>query len=100
MGAETWVDIAAESHFPIQNLPYGVFTTAADTKPRIGVAIGAEILDLKAASKVPLIAKTKAAQEGALHQACLPPAQLSLLEDFRIRGLQTQQARTCWNRKP
>ena len=68
MGANTWVDVAAESHFPLQNLPYGVFSTEADEKARIGVAIGAEILDLKAACKLPLIAKTKAAQEGALQQ--------------------------------
>lgn len=31
--------------FPIQNLPYGVFSTAVST-PRIGVAFGDEVLDL------------------------------------------------------
>jgi fumarylacetoacetase len=33
-------------HFPIQNLPYGVFSTAANPAPRAGVAIGDQILDL------------------------------------------------------
>ncbi|KAJ8965386.1 hypothetical protein NQ317_006460 [Molorchus minor] len=33
--------------FPIENLPYGVFSTSANPTPRIGVAIGDSILDLK-----------------------------------------------------
>ena len=35
----------AGSPFPIQNLPYGVFATAG-SPPRVGVAIGAQVLDL------------------------------------------------------
>ncbi len=42
------VDVPAGSDFPIQNLPYGVFSQAGK-EPRIGVAIGDEILDLAAA---------------------------------------------------
>jgi fumarylacetoacetase len=41
---------APESDFPIQNLPFGVFRPAADLPPRIGVAIGDQILDLAAAA--------------------------------------------------
>ncbi|MGI9666935.1 MAG: fumarylacetoacetase [Acidimicrobiia bacterium] len=40
----SWVDVPAGSDFPIQNLPYGVFTDAAGT--RCGVAIGEAVLDL------------------------------------------------------
>ncbi|CAG2100739.1 unnamed protein product [Medioppia subpectinata] len=36
----------ADNHFPIQNLPYGVFSTKTNTSPRPGVAIGDYILDL------------------------------------------------------
>jgi fumarylacetoacetase len=36
----SFVPVAPDSHFPIQNLPYGVFTTPANYTPRIGVAIG------------------------------------------------------------
>ncbi|MFG1465676.1 fumarylacetoacetase [Xanthobacter sp. DSM 24535] len=36
--------------FPIQNLPFGVFSTVADPRPRIGVAIGDRVFDLKRAS--------------------------------------------------
>jgi fumarylacetoacetase len=42
----SFVDVPAGSDFPIENLPYGVFTTAANNKKRIGVAIGEKILDL------------------------------------------------------
>lgn len=42
---KSWVASAQGSIFPIQNLPYGIFSTAHKT-PRIGVAIGDKILDL------------------------------------------------------
>lgn len=44
---KAFFDIPAESHFPIQNLPYGVFRPDAKHEPRIGVAIGDFVLDLK-----------------------------------------------------
>jgi fumarylacetoacetase len=40
------VPIEPESHFPIQNLPYGVFRRRTDEAPRVGVAIGDFVLDL------------------------------------------------------
>ena len=42
----SFIDVAANSDFPIQNLPYGVFSTAAYPAPRVGVAIGDHVLDL------------------------------------------------------
>jgi len=42
---KSWVEVAKDSDFPIQNLPYGIFSTA-DKSPRAGVAIGDYILDL------------------------------------------------------
>ena len=41
-----FIPIDAASDFPIQNLPYGVFSTAALPAPRVGVAIGDYVLDL------------------------------------------------------
>jgi fumarylacetoacetase len=41
--------------FPIQNLPLGIFATTADPTPRIGVAIGDRIFDLKRASHLELL---------------------------------------------
>jgi fumarylacetoacetase len=43
----SWVDVAPESHFPIQNLPYGVFwRKSGGTVRTVGVAIGDWVLDL------------------------------------------------------
>ena len=42
----SFIPISENSHFPIQNLPYGVFRPRAGGKPRIGTAIGDMILDL------------------------------------------------------
>ena len=41
----SWVPVAPESHFPIQNLPYGIFSTRDGRPARVGVAIGEFILD-------------------------------------------------------
>lgn len=52
MPLESYIPYSAESHFPIENLPYGVFSTANDPIRRIGVAIGDKILDLKHSQNV------------------------------------------------
>ena len=44
---KSWVFVPENSDFPIQNLPFGVFRTESQL-PRVGVAIGDKILDLKA----------------------------------------------------
>ncbi len=44
---KSWVNIPKNSDFPIQNLPFGIFRQDNNT-PRVGVAIGDKILDLKA----------------------------------------------------
>jgi fumarylacetoacetase len=44
---QSWVAVPDGSPFPIQNLPYGVFSTA-NAGRRVGVAIGDQILDLQA----------------------------------------------------
>jgi fumarylacetoacetase len=42
----SFVDVEPTSDFPIQNLPYGVFSTKDGLAPRVGVAIGDYVLDL------------------------------------------------------
>ncbi len=44
--AGSFVDVAADSHFSLHNLPYGIFATADRPQPRAGVAIGQSVLDL------------------------------------------------------
>jgi fumarylacetoacetase len=41
----SFVEVDPTSDFPIQNLPYGVFSSAGSA-PRVGVAIGDQVLDL------------------------------------------------------
>ncbi|MEF8815410.1 MAG: fumarylacetoacetase [Salinibacter sp.] len=42
----SFLEVAADHPFPIQNLPYGVFSPPETTVPRVGVAIGDQVLDL------------------------------------------------------
>ena len=42
---KSWVEVNSESDFPIQNLPFGIYSTFSKSK-RVGVAIGTKILDL------------------------------------------------------
>ena len=73
---QSWVDSAKPlaCDFPIQNLPYGRFRSAAQPAWRIGVAIGDQVLDLQACGLLPgddltaLMAAGPAAQV-ALRQA-------------------------------
>ncbi|HEX5274130.1 MAG TPA: fumarylacetoacetase [Candidatus Rubrimentiphilum sp.] len=51
---ESWVPVPAGSGFPLENLPYGVFS--APDGAHIGVAIGDAIFDLHAASRAGLFA--------------------------------------------
>ena len=44
-GPRSWVPVPDGSDFPLANLPYGVFSRAGETA-RVGVAIGAQVLDL------------------------------------------------------
>ena len=49
-GLISWVPSAQSegTDFPIQNLPLGCFHCTQDSRPRIGVAIGDQVLDLRA----------------------------------------------------
>ncbi len=42
---ESFIEAASDSHFPIQNLPYGIFQPK-QALARVGVAIGDKVLDL------------------------------------------------------
>lgn len=49
---KSWLTAANEAgcQFPIQNLPFGIFSTAEHCDPHVGVAIGDQVLDLSALS--------------------------------------------------
>ena len=47
----SYVEVPRDSHFPIQNLPFGVFEPK-QAKPRVGVAIADLIVDLSVLEKL------------------------------------------------
>jgi fumarylacetoacetase len=53
---KSFIEVPSESHFPIQNLPFGVFNTAAKPAHRVGIAIGEQVLDLAVLESAGLIA--------------------------------------------
>jgi fumarylacetoacetase len=64
---KSWVESANEpdSDFPIQNLPFGVYTPTGVENPSIGIAIGDQIVDMAACFELGLVS------ESAASQACL-----------------------------
>jgi len=63
-GLRSFIPVAADSHFPIQNLPYGVYTTPDDGRRRIGVAIGDQVLDLEACDRLAYFHGTSVERSG------------------------------------
>lgn len=80
----SWVESAnGATDFPIQNLPFGVFRRRDDEEPRVGIAIGDQILDVTACHDEGRF--TGAAERAA--EACAAPALnplMSLEREFRI----------------
>jgi fumarylacetoacetase len=73
-GLRSWVESAnrADSDFPIQNLPFGVFTPRGATGPgRIGIAIGDEVLDMLRCAELGLLQDLPADVRGALGMSTL-----------------------------
>jgi fumarylacetoacetase len=50
---KSWVNIPENSDFSIYNLPFGIFSTST-SRPRVGIAIGQQIVDLAAATELAL----------------------------------------------
>jgi len=47
MPLKSFIEVSPDSHFPLENLPFGIFQPRQG-KPRVGVAIGDLIIDLSA----------------------------------------------------
>lgn len=48
----SWVEISPESHFSLQNIPFGVVSTSSNPNKRPATIIGDQVLDLKAFSEL------------------------------------------------
>src|SRR5207248_604673 len=64
----SFLPVLPESHFPIQNLPYGVLAEDAGAAEKIGVAIGDRVLDLTALDEFGLLNGLDAEVRNALRQ--------------------------------
>jgi len=67
----SFITVPPSSHFPIQNLPYGVFRPSAGLRPRIGVAIGDSVLDLSVLVDSGLLGEGRRGSRDSLAQTTL-----------------------------
>ena len=63
----TWLDLADNTPFGLENLPYGVFSVAGAPERRIGVPVGDRVLDLTAAAAEAAAAFAPLLTEGVLN---------------------------------
>jgi len=67
----SFVHVNPDSHFPIQNIPFGVFSSPANKKKRVGVAIGDMILDLSIIEKQGFFNEIEGLKKNVFNQASL-----------------------------
>lgn len=68
----SFIKVDPNSHFPIQNLPYGVFQSKeTQEEPRVGVAIGEYVLDLSIIDEAGHFNNTALTGHKVFHQANL-----------------------------
>ncbi|MFC9596319.1 fumarylacetoacetase [Peribacillus butanolivorans] len=66
----SFIETTPESHFPIQNLPYGIFSFK-DKGPRAGTAIGEYVLDLSVIDDAGLLKGTGAEEKNVFSASSL-----------------------------
>lgn len=70
---QSFIEVDSKSHFPIQNLPYGIFRTNENESPRVGAAIGEYILDLAVLEAEGLFDETAVKDKNVFNQETLNP---------------------------
>ncbi len=84
---KSFIEIKPESHFPIQNLPYGVFELKVGSDPVCGAAIGEYVLDLSVLEEKGFFKKTNLGESRVFSKP--------YLNDFMSKGRETwKQVRT------
>lgn len=68
MALKSFIEISPDSHFPMENLPYGVFKPDESSAPRPGVAIGDYVLDLQAIASAGLFTTPLLTNSDCFHQ--------------------------------
>ena len=72
MALKSFLEISPDSHFPMENLPYGVFKPDESSAPRPGVAIGDYVLDLQVIASAGLFNGPILANSDCFHQVRSP----------------------------
>ena len=101
---KSFVDIAPDSHFSLQNLPFGIFRPGRGKSPRPGVAIGDYCLDLQVIEEAGLLSDVGPGDQRYFQASSLGPfmaagpvpwkkvrARLQLLLSENSTELSTQQ---------
>lgn len=89
---QSFVNVQPSSQFPLQNLPYGVLSTATDPTPRPGVAIGDFVLDLRAVKRAGLLS----GPELSVHGGCFEQPTLNAF--MALKPSAWREARTTLQR--
>ena len=59
----SFIDISSDSHFSIYNLPYGIFSPKSGGEPRVGIAIGDNVIDLSVLEEEGIFERTLLGKE-------------------------------------
>ena len=73
MMRSSFVKVAADCDFPIQNLPFGIFSCPVNPAKRVGIAIGSHVLDLDACHRQSLLPGIAAHVSATFLQPSLNP---------------------------
>ena len=69
----SFIETSPDSHFPIQNLPFGVFRRGGTESPGIGVRIGDYVLDLGTLEELGFLDQCRHLKRGVFGSASLNP---------------------------
>ena len=85
---KSFIDVSPSSHFPIQNLPYGVFKLKIGSLPMVCTAIGDFIIDLSVLEHKGLFKKTNLGNKTVFDKNSLNPFMAQGRETWRqVRAL-------------
>lgn len=90
MPKDTWVEVPAGGDFPVENIPWGVFSTRTDPRKRVGTRIGDHVVDVRALHEAGLLS-TGPHLSGA-HSSCFQ--QVRTLSKTLVHGA-VQLTLTC-----
>ena len=68
---KSFIEISPDSHFPLENLPYGVFAPKSGGEPRVGTAVGNYVLDLSVLEEEGLFDRTLLTGRNVFSQSSL-----------------------------